>query len=71
MQEKSRIFPELFAPLGGNELPPGDECGVLFTKNVVFRVFVEQVSSGASFMLPGTTDFSGLRNFRKLHFPVR
>jgi len=33
-------------------LSPGDEYGVLFTKNVVFRVFVEQVSPAAGFMPP-------------------
>jgi len=27
--------------------------GVLFTKNAIFRIFVEQVSLGAGFVLPG------------------
>ena len=69
MREKSGIFPELYALPGGNELPLGDKCGVLLTKNAVFCVFAEQVSPGAAFMSPGTTDFPSLRSFRKTAFP--
>jgi len=75
VREKSGIFPELYAPPGGNELSSGDKCGVLLTKNVVFRVFTEQVSPGAAFMPPGTTNFPSLRSFCKPAFsnslPVR
>ena len=68
MREKSGIFPELYAPPGDKELPPGDECGVLLTKNAIFRVFVEQVSPGAAFMPPGATNFPRLCSFRKIAF---
>jgi len=50
-------------------VPSGDACGVLFMKNVVFRVFAKQVSSGAGFIPPGATDFSSLCSFRKTRFP--
>jgi len=69
VREKSGIFPELYVPPSGKELPPGDESGVLLTKNTVFRVFAEQVSPGAAFMPPGATDFPSLRSFRKTAFP--
>jgi len=68
VQEKFGIFPELYVPPGSRELPPGDESGVMLTKNVIFRVFADQVSSGAAFMPPGATDFPSLRSFGKLHF---
>ena len=68
MREKSGIFPELYVPPGGKELPPGDESVVLLTKNAIFRVFAEQVSPGAAFMPPGATNFPGLHSFCKTAF---